>query len=398
MTARGKRLAALLAALALAAVLADVAISAFLLDEGLFLGRPLPPFGAVNHPRQAHWLARQQESLARGAEPRTLAVFDRELGWTARPSGSTPGGAETVNAAGARGPREYAPEPPAGTTRVLTFGDSFTWCSEVADAETWQAQLEALAPDVEAPNLGVPSYGTDQALLRFRRVAPGWRHHVACLGILVENAGRNVNRYRPLYYPSAGSPGTKPRFLLEGGELRLLPQPFATRAELVAAVADGSVLERTAAHEHWRDAVDLGPARHSSLLRLFHAWRAYDRRRPARLWADPGGEPARVTVAIAEAFHREALALGARRALVLVFPREQELIDLGAGRGRSWQPLLDALAASGVSHVDLSTVLLEHYAAWRSGTPEPTFSGGHLSPAANGLVAREVAAWLREHP
>lgn len=397
---RKKKLALVLAGLAAALLTAEVGIRFFLIDdEGLFLGRPLPPFGALNHPRQVYWLAQQFESLKRGQEPRTVSVFDVELGWTNRPGSTSSDGAEHVNSAGARGKREYAAAVPEGITRLLCVGDSFTYCSEVADEGTWQSQLERLHAEREVLNFGVPSYGTDQALLRFRQIAPHWGFDVACMGLLFENIGRNVNRYRPLYYPSTGSPSVKPRFTLEGEELRLLPQPFATRAEMVAAVADGSVVPRLSEHEYWGDAVDLGAARASALLRLAYAWRAYERRQPPRLWGDPDGEPYQVTLRILESFRDDVAALGGRRALVLVFPREQELIDLLAGRGDAWHGLLDELTRRQVPHIDLAAVLLEHYDAWRRDHTRPrTFTGGHLSPAANLLVAERLEAWLRQDP
>ncbi len=395
-----KKLALAAAGLVAALAAAELSVRVFLLDDdGLLRGRPLPPFGALNHPLQSHWLARQLESLERGTEPRTIGVFDPALGWTNRPSSASADGAEHVNSAGARGTREYDAQPPAGVKRLLCVGDSFTYCSEVEDEATWEAQLERLSPAREALNFGVASYGTDQALLRFREVAPRWSFDVACLGLLVENIGRNVNRYRPLYYPSSGFAGVKPRFVLDGEGLRLVPQPFATRGEMVAAVADGSVLELLAEDEYWRDAVDLGPSRAFALLRLAHAWRAYARRQPAQLWADPAGEPFRVTLGILEAFRDEAAALGARRALVLVFPREQELADLQAGKGRAWRGLLDELARRSIPHVDLSEALLDHYAAWRAERTQPaTFVGGHLSATANLRVAERLEVWLRANP
>ena len=93
------------------------------------------------------------------------------------------------------------------------------------DDYTYQAFLEAHEPRVEALNFGVPAYGTDQALLRLSR--EGLRGaRVAVLSLLLENIGRNVNRWRPLWTPRTLTPLAKPRFVLEGGALRLVPQPF----------------------------------------------------------------------------------------------------------------------------------------------------------------------------
>ena len=59
-----------------------------------------------------------------------------------------------------------------------------------------------------------PEPGPDQAL---RRAA-------------LENIGRNVNRYRPLWHPNSGATGAKPRFVLSGDAL----------AGVAAAVVSGA--------------------------------------------------------------------------------------------------------------------------------------------------------------
>src|SRR5262245_52530667 len=112
------------AALALfgALLLADLGTSLFLIDDGLFFGRPLPPFGALTHPKQVPQLAKML------SEPRGTWTFDAELGWTWRPScrseepGAAPGSPPLVeyvtNALGARGPHEYERVPPSGKRRV----------------------------------------------------------------------------------------------------------------------------------------------------------------------------------------------------------------------------------------------------------------------------------------
>jgi hypothetical protein len=382
----------LLGTVVLALCAADVALARLFLRDGLFRGRPLPPFGALNHPRQRAWLAAELAAIDGPRKPRGTGLFDPELGWAPAAGARSPDGRETSNSAGARGQREYAPVAPEGVVRLLCAGDSFTYGSEVADGETWEAQLEALSPRFEALNFGVGGYGTDQALLRLRRELGRWSPQVAVMGILVENIGRNVNRYRPLYFPSSSTPGVKPRFVLAGGELVLVPQPFAERAEVARAVADGSVIARLAEHEYWREP-DPGWLRHSLLARLFLGWRAYSRRQAESLWAEPEGEPAQVTLALLSAFQREALASGVPYCLVLVFPRQKELDQLVERGSKSWQTLLDGLAVRGVPCIDLADELAPAYAARRKGF----FVRGHLSPRANGLVAARVARWLGEH-
>src|SRR6185503_14715160 len=151
-------------ALCLAGCLADLATSLFLIHDGLFFGRPLPPFGALTHPKQRETLAKM------AAEVHGTWVFDRELGWAWRASSVSEDGLYAINALEARGPHEYGREPGAGKRRLLTFGDSFTFGDEVKAESSFQVQLEELEPAFEALNFGVSGYGTDQAWLRYQRL------------------------------------------------------------------------------------------------------------------------------------------------------------------------------------------------------------------------------------
>lgn len=377
-------------ALCVALLLADLGGTLLLGRDGLLRGRPLPPFGAITHPDQRVTVARMRQ------EPTGTAVFDAELGWDWRPSTHDEAGLAEINALGARGPREYAPEPPPGAVRLATFGDSFTFGDEVPVEASFQWILEHTRKDLEVLNFGVSGYGSDQALLRFRRVGR-MGAEVVCLGLMLENIGRNVNRYRPLWNTRTGISLTKPRFVLdEAGTLALVPQPFATRLELVDAIDDGSLLERIAEHEYWlgRPAVPTG--RLSSLVRVACGFLAYRERSPARLWRDESGEPFRVTLALLESFQREARAAGARHAPILIFPAKEDLREYGLAGRPYWTGLLAELERRGLEHVDLVTPLLERARADGEQPPAKSlYFGGHLSKVGNAVVAETLLAWLR---
>lgn len=377
-------------ALFLAGLLADLSTSLFLIHDGLFFGRPLPPFGALTHPKQRETLAKM------AAESHGTWIFDRELGWSWRASSVSEDGLYAINALEARGPREYERQPAPGKRRLLTFGDSFTFGDEVRADSSFQQQLEHLEPAFEALNFGVSGYGTDQAWLRYRRLGRGLGAEIVCLGLMLENIGRNVNRYRPLWATFTGVCVTKPRFVLAtDGKLELVPQPYATREELYAAIADGSVLEQIAAHEYWLGRPEIPTGKLSSLVRLACGYLAYRERSPARLWRDVSGEPFQVTLALLEGFHRMAVADGLRLAPVLLFPSKEDLRDYALPGRPYWTSLFSELERREIPYVDLIVPLTEGARALGAERWElELFQGGHLSRAGNAIVARELLAWI----
>ena len=352
-----------------------------------FTWRPLPPFGRGEVQRE--WLERSERELASGAPPPGYSQFDAVLGWTTKPGHVSEDGTVHVNAQGLRATREYAEVAPEGTRRVIACGESFTFSEEVSDAEAWPARLEALVPGLESLNYGVGGYGTDQALLRVSREARG-PAEALLVGLMLENIGRNVNRYRPLWYTRA-QPAAKPRYVLGPNGLELVPQPFASRAEFVAAVRSGSVFAELAEHEHWSDGLPDWLA-WSAMARVLAGRRAYAARELEALWTDTGGEPFRTTMALLEAFAERARALGAARLVVLIFPTRPDLTGWRAGARRYWTTLLDALEARGIAYLDLSEPLAD--AAARAGGVDAIYSESHFSPLGNDVVARAVAGLL----
>jgi len=349
--------------------------------------RPLPPFGRGEVQRE--WLERSEVDLASGAPSPGYSQFDALLGWTTKPGHVSDDGAIHVNAKGLRATREYAETPPAGARRVIVCGESFTFAEEVSDAEAWPARLEALVPGLESLNYGVGGYGTDQALLRVSREARGPAEALV-VGLMLENIGRNVNRYRPLWYPRA-QPAAKPRYVLGAGGLELVPQPYASRAEFVAAVRTGSVFEELAEHEYWSAGLPDWLAR-SAMARLLASRLAYAARDLGQLWSDTGGEPFQTTMALIEAFGVQARTLGGARLVVLIFPTRPDLEDWLAGGRHYWGTLLDALDARAIAYLDLSEPLAA--AARRAGSVNALYSESHFSPLGNDVVARAVAELL----
>lgn len=383
-----------LVALLVSVVLCDVVISLAAIRDGMLAGVPLPPFGAITHPKQVVWMEGLEHEVPGG-----LGRFDAELGWSWRPGGSAEEGKYVANSRGARGRQEFELVPDPARRRILTFGDSFTFGDEIGEEGTFQRILGTWRPDWEVINYGVSAYGTDQAFLRYRRLGRDLGADVVCIGILLENIGRNVNRYRPLWNPTTGFCAAKPRFILdEEGALELVGQPFASNADLAAALRRGGVIERIAEHEYWLDRPAVPTGRLSSIGRVAALLRAHRVRDPARLWRDPEGEPFLVTVALLEAFHREALADGAKLAPVIVFPAAEDLFEVALEGESFWDGLFAELDRRGIPYINTIGPLVARQREIDA-DPEQNFHlyfGAHLSPMGNAVVAKELQAWIEE--
>jgi len=267
----------------------------FLAEAGLRLFFPQP-------------LAERYGSPAAGGP---LVAIDPELGWTLRENvprvaSDEPWQADlATNAFGFRDVDHG--EKAAGVLRVAVLGDSFVFGSGVTQDEPVTRRLQALlGPSFEVINLGVPGYGTDQALLTLRRWGPRLSPDVVLAGFFWNDVMENASA--EMY----GMP--KPRFVLAGDSLSFVPPRGA---------ASHSAAERL-------DAA-LGTRSHlwSLVSRSFR--KAEDRVEPetrpvmvdlSLRTAPPSREPEfALTWALLGAIGDEARALGARPIVFTVPPR-----------------------------------------------------------------------------
>ena len=378
-----------LVALATVLVLDQVLVRQFLpKEEERF--RAVPPFLEPLRGDQVDWIERNLH--ASGDRSPELFQFEADLGWSNAPNWQSPAGDQSTNSRGYRGRREYEPEIPEGMVRVTCTGDSFTWGAEVADAEAYPAILEVLAPTVEAPNLGVSAYGTDQAFLRYKQEQPRLASDYVVVGIMAENIGRNVNRLRPLWAPYSSMVAVKPRFTVNDGALTLVPVPFASAADLRAAIADGSLVARCAPDEHWSKQPLLGHLRFSPSARLVGAsYARYQRKVPA-LWTNPSGDAFQTTRAILHAFLDEARSGRVKRVLVIFFPNRWALRLAREQEQMPWDDLVHELETAGALVLDAAQVLLREQE--RSRADRVFTKGGHLLPQYNLAIATAVAERL----
>ena len=128
---------------------------------------------------------------------------------------------------------------PARDAVVLVAGDSYTHGDEVADSESFPAQLERIL-QVPVANFGVGGYGPEQALLKLEGLIDRFpRARVVVLAIAYEDVGRMVNSYRPVFVSTSIPFGLKP-YVLDGEFHGLIGKdPFRDFPSMLAAANAG---------------------------------------------------------------------------------------------------------------------------------------------------------------
>ena len=260
----------------------------------------------------------------------SIIIYDARLGWTYRPNAiQQRRGPFTVNSAGMRARREYSKAPPPDTLRIALFGDSFTAGEAVSDDDAWGHQLEMELNQAgirtEVLNFGVGEYGMDQAFLRWQHLGRDYSPDIVIFGFQSLSINRNVNIFTRLRHPYPGNHKTKPRYILENQNLKLINSP-AIPIEQLAAVYESFAYHPLAAHEaHYTGRYTVGQWWQSSRLAwfLFAALKQEDARES---WesAGPDSERGMVGQAIIDAFAADVLAREAAF-FVLHLPRRQDL-------------------------------------------------------------------------
>jgi len=160
-----------------------------------------------------------------------LKSYSKELGWVKRPYSfgyDEAQGIRTKYTIGERGDRNV-PEAKGKVSRVASFGDSYVFCRQVDDCETWQNELSTKS-EVGVLNYGVGNYGADQALLRYKMTNLPAEVDVVILGFVPETICR-INSYYKHYSEFGNILAFKPKFVMKERGLRLLDNPINCRAD-----------------------------------------------------------------------------------------------------------------------------------------------------------------------
>lgn len=138
--------------------------------------------------------------------------FNPHLGWVRKPNST---GVENgqkgpitfhIDATGSR-VNSYSKSEPV----VAVFGDSYAFCRQVEDDETWEAQLSR-QENFGVLNYGVGNYGIDQALLRYEGMTLPDTVKVVVMNFVPETICR-IQSYWKHYLEFGNTFAFKPRFI-----------------------------------------------------------------------------------------------------------------------------------------------------------------------------------------
>lgn len=353
--------------------------------------------------RKAHFFQTQLVKSAVTATSRgistqsDLLMFNSVLGWDYPPDMVYRDFDGVLYRHGPAGERRTCTAFP--TTAIATYGDSFTYCSQVRDNQTWQTFLaEKLGTNIL--NFGVGGYGTDQALLKYQLHARS-SAKIVMLCILPENINRIVNIYRPFYQYNDPLALTKPLFVRDGRSFKLLPNPLQNTWD-VGKLDDPTFIERLGKLDYWyRLDKELPPLRFPYGLSLVR-WRepmldelSFDAARilpfhskihyPWNLFEE--AEPLAVMCHIVDMFVKTALTRGATP-IIVIMPHTDFVREIMDYRVSRVEKLLGYLKMKQYRVIDLVQAMADM---------QPTraqlekWFDGHATAAGNKVIAEILA-------
>ncbi|RZD41171.1 MAG: hypothetical protein CXT78_11480 [Thaumarchaeota archaeon] len=138
--------------------------------------------------------------------------YDSELGWVRKPN--------TSNTEKGKGGESINPEFENQKSTISCYGDSFTFCRQVNDNETWEHYLSKLEK-TNVQNFGVGNYGIDQSILRMEREYPKNQSDIVILSVVPDTICRIVSLWKH-YYEYGNTFAFKPRFILKDDKIDLI--------------------------------------------------------------------------------------------------------------------------------------------------------------------------------
>jgi hypothetical protein len=251
----------------------------------------------------------------------------------------------------------------------------------------------------EVINFGISGYGLDQAYMRYTIEGIHYHPHRVLIGFMPENIHRIVNVFRPFYMEGTGMPLAKPRFVLEHGALKLIPNPVSDLNGYARMLTrPDSVLPRLSKFdEHFHTRYARGPfdflasVRTGKILltRVFNGENI--------IMADgcynPESEAFLLLCGLLEKFYLDVQKNGASP-LILILPSQSDTERLRKNKVKRYQPLIDVLDKNKYTYLDV----MDAFKARASGFSMQELFNGHYTNLSNSIVAQAIIDHFKQYP
>jgi hypothetical protein len=203
----------------------------------LIIAIELTLYGLVHYLRRDfQWLITRADEKPKldqsGLDKFYAKSFDPDLGWTRRPNtegvekGEYGDVVYHIDKYGSRLNGHTGERSPT----IACFGDSYAFCRQVQDSETWEHYLGEIL-ETGILNFGVGNYGLDQALLRYRLTEIPDSVNTVVMAFVPETICRIQSTWKH-YLEFGNTFAFKPRYeLSKEGSLDLIPSPIKSRAD-----------------------------------------------------------------------------------------------------------------------------------------------------------------------
>ena len=282
---------------------------------------------------------------------------------------------------------------------VSTYGDSFTWGSDVTAEFAWSNVLSKML-DCRVSNFGVGGYGTDQAYLRFKYNDRD-KAKIVLLGYTSENLVRNVIQFYDFLYPVLAF-SLKPRFILENGALKLVAFPQLSVDEYRAMTLDPAKFLK---YDYLLPGGPAGTVRAGfpftlSLLKALGNYRIQAQLRGESFWTDfyraeHPSQALKITTMIMQSFDRDAKTAG-KTLIVIMFPWTNDLGEYQKHKNWIYQPLIDELRSKGIDVFNIGEGLVKHLGKRSPCDLNFGCVASHFNHEGNEVVARLIAEYLKD--
>jgi hypothetical protein len=312
------------------------------------------------------------------------------LGYVSKENAISYNGWWQSNNIGARSRGNTSTDIPSGKQRIIIFGESFANCSRVPQEQTWPFFLIDKYRNIEFLNFGVDGYSMGQCLLRYKIIKDKIDYDVAMLIFSPkDDLWRGINVWRRLV--GWNSDLIMPRFLLEGGQLKLIASPYKTlheQKEKNGNQLSNILKDHLQAYDRFYFKIVFDSPcliGKTVLYKLFVINLAsFQRSYLFRNVMKSNSEAMIVSLRICEKMNEEARDDGKKFVLVFL----PSIFEIEAYKDKTsfrkeWEEMVSSIADNGIIYIDLMKELIKV----ERDQLDSGFDGSHYGPKANKLIS-----------